>query len=410
MTDSAQRVLRIAMIIDLFPPIVGGAETHARDLAGALVRAGAQVTVLTRRAREDLPENEKLESGVEVIRIGSPGSPRWGKYRFIPALVREWKNRAGDFDLVYLCGFRVLGWPLVGSARKTGVPIVLRAEVCGEMSGDFIWHQPGRGENCLLKLLFRPFVRWRNCRLVRHGHFLSISSVVTMEYEAAGVSGARIEQIPNGIDTERFSPVAAGEKLRLRKELGLPDGPVFLYSGKLNRGKGLQVLLSSWSQYVRDGEEGLLVLVGSGGGQFLSEEESLIRRVKEEGLADRVKFTGYRQDVESWLRAADVFVFPSESESFGLAPLEANACGVPVVCTPAGALEETVPDGICGIRVPVGDGEAIKKAMRKLAGDEDLRNRIGKQARARVEREYSFEAVAERHLVWFGQLMKGGRG
>ena len=409
MTDSNLSGIRVALVIDLFPPIVGGAETHARDLAGALVRAGATVTVLTRRARAELPEQETLDPGVDVVRIGSPGSPRWGKYRFIPDLLREWKERSAEFDLVYLCGFRVLGWPLTGAAKKSGVPIVLRAEVLGEMSGDFVWGRPGRGESRMLKILFRPVIAWRNRRLIRDGHFLAISSVVTEEYQNAGVQDSRIEQIPNGIDTERFSPPVVGEKSRLREEFDFPEEPVFLYSGKLNRGKGLPDLLSAWRQYVDDGGEGLLVLVGSGGGQFLSEEAALIRRVEDEGLSDRVRFTGYRQDVERWLKAADVFVFPSEAESFGLAPLEANACGLPVICTPAGALAETVPDGVAGVRVPVGDVTAICEAMKKLAGDSALRDKIGEQARARVMAEYSFTAVADRHLQWFEQLCKEAR-
>ncbi len=408
MTDRPQSGVRVALVIDLFPPIVGGAETHARDLAGALVRAGATVTVLTRRASPELAESETLDSGVRVERIGKPGSPRWGKYRFIPDLLSAWETRAADFDLVYLCGFRVLGWPLAGAVRKSKTPLVLRAEVCGEMSGAFIWKSPGKGESAVLKAFFSPLVAWRNRRLIRSGEFLAISSVVSAEYSAAGVQKERIKQIPNGIDTERFSPPLREEREALRAEFGFSDDLVFLYSGKLNRGKGLQDLLTAWAKYVEAGGEGILVLVGSGGGQFLSEEEELNRRVREEGLEERVRFTGYRQDVERWLKAADVFVFPSEAESFGLAPLEANACGLPVICTDAGALAETVPDGVAGIRVRVGDTDALLKAMNTLATNPDLRREIGERARARVIEEYSFAAVASQHMDWFGKLQSKG--
>lgn len=407
MTDVNEPPLKIALVTDLFPPIVGGAETHARDLSGALVRAGAEVTVITRRARGDLAERETLDTGVAVERVGSPGSPRWGKYGFIPALLRHWKQCAQEYDLLYLCGFRVLGWPLAGAAYRDGVPIVLRAEVCGELSGDFVWSRPGRGESRCLKLLFEPVIRLRNRRLKRNAHFLAISGVIADEYRNAGVREDQIEQIPNGIDTERFSPPSPGEKKKLRETLELPASPVFLYSGKLNRGKGLPTLLSSWRQYVDRGGDGMLVLVGSGGGQYLSEEEELRQRVCGEGLDDRVVFTGYRQDVEKWLKAADVFVFPSEAESFGLAPLEANACGLPAICTPAGALAETVPDGVAGVRVPVNDVEALTAAMEKLAADPELRDHIGKTARERVLREYSFTAIAAEHMRWFRTLQRG---
>lgn len=408
MSGQRQTGMRIAIVIDLFPPIVGGAETHARDLAAALVRAGASVTVLTRRAEPDLAKSEVLASGVKVDRIGRPGSPRWGKYRFVPDLLREWKARAQDFDLVYLCGFRVLGWPLTGAVKKSGVPLVLRAEVCGEMSGDFVWKKPGSGESPWLKFLFRPLIGLRNRRLRRDGNFLAISSVVAGEFREAGVPVERIAQISNGIDTQRFTPPTPELRASLRAEFGFSDEPVFLYSGKLNRGKGLPDLLSSWSQYIAEGGVGLLVLVGAGGGQYLSEEDSLKQRVAEAGLGERVRFTGYRQDVERWLQAADVFVFPSEAESFGLAPLEANACGLPVISTDAGALAETVPDGVAGIRIRVGDTQALCAGMKKLAGDEQLRRDIGAAARERVIAEYSFESIAEQHIEWFERLRAGG--
>lgn len=400
--------LRIALVIDLFPPIVGGAETHARDLAVALVREGAAVTVLTRQAREELPAHEVLPPGVEVVRIGKPGSPRWGKYAFVPALLRAWRRRAADFDVACLCGFRVLGWPLLGATVRTGTPLALRAEACGEMSGEFIWHPPGGSPRRWRRRIFAPAVRLRNRRLRREGHFLAISSVVADEFRAAGVPEERLQVLPNGIDLQRFRPPLPGERQALRAEFDLPPvGMVFLYSGKLNRGKGLPALLAAWKEYVQAGGEGLLVLVGAGGGQFLSEEEALRRTVQTEGLQERVRFTGYRQDVERWLRAADVFVFPSESESFGLAPLEANATGLPVIATGAGALAETVPEGVAGRRVPVGDPAALCRAMTELARDPAARQRIGSSGRERVEREYSFAAVARRYLAWCKELAAG---
>lgn len=405
MTQATPSAPRVALVADLFPPVVGGAETHARDLALALAGAGAKVTVLTRLARKGLPPREVLAPGAEVVRIGSPGSPRWGKYGFIPALLREWRRRAGEFDVACLCAFRVLGWPLARAAARTGTPLVLRAEVLGEMSGEFIWKKPERGENRLLRLLFRPVVAARNRRLVRDGWFLAISGAVEEEYWSSGVPAERIRRIPNGVDTERFRPPEPGERERLRREFGFGEEPVFLYSGKLNRGKGLGDLLSAWEGFRAEGGRGRLVLVGSGGGQFLSIEGELRKRAGDP--ASGVTFTGYRDDVERWLRAADVFVFPSEAESFGLAPLEANASGLPVICTPAGALAETVPDGIAGIRVPVGDPSAIRRAMAGLAGDPGRRRAVGRRARERVVAEYSFPAVARAYLDWFAELTGG---
>ncbi|MEM0965033.1 MAG: glycosyltransferase family 4 protein [Verrucomicrobiota bacterium] len=407
MSSKDKNPIRVALVVDLFPPIVGGAETHARDIALEMGRIGAEVTVLTRRAREDLAAEERLENGVTVLRVGAPGSPRWGKYRFIPALLREWKKRRSDFDLVYLCGFRVLGWPLARAAARTKTPLVLRAESCGEMSGGFIWDRPGGGTNRWLKALFTPLIRIRNRRLIRSGHFLAISSVIEEEYLEEGVSTDQLARIPNGVDLERFCPATSDEKEKLRLALDLPEGLVFLYSGKLNRGKGLSLLLSSWKEFKNGGGVGTLVLVGSGGGQFLSEEESLRETVVSEGLSHSVRFTGYKRNVEEWLKAADVFVFPSEMESFGLAPLEANACGLPAISTDAGALAETVPDGIAGIRIGSKDKRALTAALKRLSEDSALREDLGKSARKWVEENYSFSNIAKAHLELFRRLREG---
>jgi len=403
---------RILVLIDLFPPIVGGAETHARDLVDALRAEGRHVHVLTRQARPDLPINETLPNGARVYRVPAiAGGVRLAKYMVIPAFKRKLRELADHYDVIYLCGFRVLGWPIVKLAHRLGKPIVLRAEVCGELSGTFIWQQPDQPPSALLRALFRPLIRQRNRRLLRADLFLAISGVIHSEYAACGVPEAKIADIPNGIDTRRFEPPADAAKVSaLRQALNLPaDEIIFAYSGKLNRGKGLDRLLDAWARWVRESRQGHLVLIGSGGGQFLSIESRLKQRVRDGGLAERVTLSGYRQDVERWLQAADIFVFPSESESFGLAPLEANACGLPVVATDAGALAETVPDGLAGLSIPVGDADALYKAMRQLATDDALRHELGRRALARVHGTYAFPVVARQHGALFDKLITSER-
>ena len=281
---------RVLVLIDLFPPIVGGAETHAGDLVRGLRALDVPVTVLTRQARPDLPAEEELSSGAPVLRVPARfGGKRWAKYGVISAFREQLRLLADDIDVVYLCGFRVLGWPLAGETRRLGLPLVLRAEVLGELSGDFIWDRPGGRRHHLLRALLRPLVAMRNLRLLKAGTWLSISTAVREEYLMAGVSPDRIADIPNGIDTARFHPAGAEEKQQLRQDRNLPaDGLIFVYSGKLNRGKGLGLLLEAWKQWTDDGNSGHLLLVGAGGGQFLSCEDELRAFVEKETLADRV--------------------------------------------------------------------------------------------------------------------------
>ncbi len=397
---------RVLLLIDLYPPFIGGAETHAAHLAEALVARGLELTVLTRQFQPELPAEEQPREGLRILRLPDPpGGTRWAKYSIIPAFLKELRARKDEYDLLYVCGFRVLGWPICGLAKQLNTPVLLREEVLGELSGAFIWEQPGRGERAALKMLFRPLVQIRNRRLKKRAHFLSISSAVEEEFLEAGVPKERIRSIANGIDTNKFKPADPEKRGELRRELSLPQGELlFIYTGKLNQGKGLQLLLQVWKRWVAEGQPGHLLLVGAGGGQWLSCEQELKDFVEQEQLKERVTFAGYQQQVLPFLQCADVFVFASEAESFGLAPLEANACGLPAVSTDAGALAETVPDMEAGLSVPTGDADAFYQGMKRLAEDAELRVELGRKASERVRRLYGFDAIAEQHLQAFAAL------
>ena len=213
--------------------------------------------------------------------------------------------------------------------------------------------------------------------------FVAMSRVIRDEMREAGVPGERIALLPHGVDTERFSPATAEEKRALRRELGLPEaGVVAVYTGRLLRGKGLETLLDAFAA-VADRAAGLrLVLVGSGEGQALSVEDDLRRRVAAGGLGTRVVFAGRSERVEDYLRAADVFVFPSVFEALGIALVEAAACGLPAVASRTGGIVDVVEDRVSGHLVPPGDAAALSLALLALASDPLLRASMGQEARA----------------------------
>ena len=121
------------------------------------------------------------------------------------------------------------------------------------------------------------------------------------------------------------------------------------------------------------------MLVGSGEGQALSVEDELRRRVAERGLGTRVAFAGRSERVEDYLRAADVFVFPSVFEALGIALVEAAACALPAVASRTGGIVDVVEDGVSGRLVAPGDAAALSEALLGLSGDAALRSRMGKR-------------------------------
>ncbi len=278
----------------------------------------------------------------------------------LPAAVRAVVREAPGHDVVVVRGTRVLGLPGLVAARASGVPVVMQPETNGELSGEaWTWGKTWAGGPA--GRLARGATALRNRWLRDADAFVAMSRVIRDEMLGAGIPGERIVLLPHGVDTERFRPATVEEKLALRRELGLPEGVLAVYSGRLLRGKGLETLVDAFAA-IADRAAGLgLVLVGSGEGQALSIEDELRRRVAERGLGARIAFAGRQERVEDYLRAADVFAFPSVFEALGIALVEAAACALPAVASRTGGIVDVVEDGVSGRLVAPGD---VARALR----------------------------------------------
>jgi glycosyltransferase involved in cell wall biosynthesis len=384
--------------------VLGGGETHVRALGAALAPLGLAATVVTRRGEADWPETEDLD-GIRVVRVPPPGPGRTGKYAMVPAAMRALTRE--PFDLLVVRGTRVLGLPGLLVARARGKPVVMQAEINGELSGEaFTWGTP------LNRRPYRDLVGMatgaRNLLLRDAEAFVAMSSVIRDEFLAAGVPEARVHLIPHGVDTERFRPASAEEKAALRARLGWPQSAkVIVYTGRLLRGKGLETLLFAFREVAASDTAALLVLVGSGGGQALSVEDELREMAAGPGLAGRVAFTGRISNVPDFLRAADVFAFPSEFEALGLSLVEACACGVPAVASRTGGIVDVIEDGRSGLLVPSGDRAALAAAMRRLLADEELRAGLGRRGRGIARSRFDEAAATSRYRALFVELARG---
>jgi len=123
------------------------------------------------------------------------------------------------------------------------------------------------------------------------------------------------------------------------------------------------------------------------------------------GISDRVRFLGVVTDVRRVLRAADVFVLPSEQEGLPLAALEAMSCGLPVIATPVNGVPEAVSDGETGVLVPVGDHVTLAAALGDLFGDSEKRERLGNAGEKRVRARFSVDRVQQRLLTLYADVL-----
>lgn len=212
-----------------------------------------------------------------------------------------------------------------------------------------------------------------------------------------------VDVIYNYLDSADFAPVAGEDVEAARRQFGWTAKEfVFLNVARLDWEKGQRYLLLAMPQIVKSIPEARLLLVGDG-----PQEESLRTTARSLGLEGVVVFAGKRRDIHLLLGMADLFLFPSVAEGFGIALIEAMAAGLPIVASRSGGILEVVEDGVDGILVPPEDAFGIAEAVVRLHADPGLRRALGDRARRTVERRFSV-AVGIPQLESFYMRVKTG--
>ena len=207
-----------------------------------------------------------------------------------------------------------------------------------------------------------------------------------------------IEVVPNFVDPRRYRPEGASAFAR---SLVRPGESLVAHISNFRPVKRVADVLAVFDR-VRQKVPARLLLIGDGPERSLAE-----RLAREGGFADRTLFLGKVAAIETILPVARLFLLPSDAESFGLAGLEAMACGVPVVGTAAGGLPEVVEDGQSGFLRPVGDVEGMSEAALRLLEDPALWERFSAQARRRAEQEFPTGALVERYRALYEKTLGG---
>jgi len=196
--------------------------------------------------------------------------------------------------------------------------------------------------------------------------------------------------VHNAVDLELFTP-------RKETPLGDRDGAIRIgFAGQWSAGKGVPELLTAWSE-VKELLPGMQLYLAGGPELWKRHDEApgtgestaLIREMERRGLV-HLAGTIPRHKMPQFWNSVDIAVVPSLSESFGLAALEALACGVPVIATAVGGLKEVVVDGECGLLVPPGSATGLSRALREVIGNKSLRQRLTAGARFRAQ-EFSLQ-------------------
>lgn len=366
--------LHVAMLIHDYLPHIGGAERQLATLAPALMDRGVKVSVLT-RGRQGSPAFERM-GGVDVYRAALlPGKPLASLAYTAQTLTQL---RLVKPDLLHVHG--LFGTMTTGLAARAmfGLPMVAKLLRGGPSLGDI--------DRLRAKLLGGKRLR-AIARQVEA--FVTISPDLTLELQAIGVDKSRCRLIPNGVDIDRFKPVEAEEKSALRRSFDLPENaPTVVFSGRLEKEKRVDHLLSIWPKVLARHPEAFLVIVGDGS------EAANLRKA----APARVHFAGAVEDVAPWLRAADIFTLPSLAEGLSNAVLEALASGLPVAVSDIPGNRNLITHQKTGLLLPTDDDESLAGALADLMDTPDRRERFGAVGRDLIKRRYSLACTAD-HLV-----------
>jgi glycosyltransferase involved in cell wall biosynthesis len=281
--------------------------------------------------------------------------------------------RSGCYDVLWLHGHNHAANLIALMAAKTaGLPVMMRGET-----------HLGMPRSGIKSALRRPLIGalYRGC-----DRLLAIGSANAAFYRAMGVPDHKIFLVPYCVDNERFviaANLTDNQRAEIRKRYEVPaDRLAVLYAAKfMPRKRPGDLLDAACRLKTQAGLPFTLIMAGSG------ELEGELRAFCVEHGLDNVVFTGFinQSALPALYAAADVFVLPSEQETWGLAVNEAMCAGLPIVVSrEVGCVADLVADGVNGYTPSAGDTEALASALRRLIEDEDLRRRQGSESRKRI--------------------------
>lgn len=351
----------------------GGVELHTFQASRELARRGHQVDLLHVESGSLEPAYRRFCRSVTRV----PAVDYWypegrrarpaAMVRLAPAVLAAVRRKP---DIVY--GNRVFsnGWA-VPAGRLAGAPVVCHLHGHTDLSPE------------------------RMAFLNRHvGRFVVISQFVADEWLAAGLDPAKVDVVFNGIDPTEYPAGGLAERDEARRALGLPpDGFVVTYFGRVDREKGIHVLLDAWRRLDLDPEKAGLLVVGSSmvdndGGAYRSELEALAR--------DDVRFLPARPDVVVTLHAADVVVVPSTwDEPFGRTVIEGLSTGRPVVASRVGGIPEILAGPLERLLFERGDAEGLAERLGCLLHWRDEDPSLGAECESRVHQGFTLAQMVD---------------
>lgn len=362
--------LHVCMITGDYPPDAGGISQYVYNLSKMLVFLGHEVTVLTRGS---LKEKKTIEDGIVVYRL--PFFPIYPVHVKLHGYFvnKRFKNLEADIDIIHCHS------PLV-PVLKTNKPMIVTSHVLTEK---VIGSLRELNYNTIINKLFRKILVNHDLNVLRAADKIIVLNEDAKRdiLETCGLNNETVV-IPNGVDTNLFKPIPIRSK----------NEKYVLFTSKHTEEKGIYELVNASKLVINKHKDIKFVITGKG-----PLTKRLYKQIKVMDLERDFILTGHidRGRLLKLYQNAFVFVLPSYYEGLSTSLLEAMSCGIPVVATAIAGTSEVVVDSEAGLLVPPKNPEKLADAIIYLLGNEDIREKMGKNGRKKVE-DYSLEKIAEK--------------
>lgn len=387
--------MNILQVIPYFVPAgyYGGPIQIAYGVSRELVRRGHKVTVFTTDtldAARRVEPKEEIMDGIEVRRFRNLSNNIAARHKiFLSPGIFTAEIKPGSYDIIHMHEYRSLqNIAAHRYAVKYGIPYVL--EAYGGL--------PSIMSKQSLKQVFD--VVWGYRLLKDASRLIAMTPTEVEQYKKLGVEEARIVQIPNTIDTAEYTNLP--EKGKFRKKYGITEERIILFLARLNKIKGLDILLTAFASLLKEMEGVKLVLCGSDDGYL----PAVSRMIQNLNITDKVIMTGFisgRAKLEAYVDA-DVYVLPSIYETFPTTVLEAGACGAPVVITDRCQIAPLV-ENLFGLVTPY-NSKRLRDTLRRILLDEKMRNDFSRTGRKLVMEKYSWASGAAQTEAVYQEVLK----
>jgi len=371
--------MKIIMLISSFYPLLGGAETQALRLSKRLIEKGHNIEVIT-RWHKGLEKVEFIE-GIKVIRLKVTDIGKLAPLIYMLKTIYYIFRHRKSIDIIHAHALSAPGLTAAFASFITKIPSIAKIAGGGDENG------------CEIKRIYykKNMGKYRVAFMKRYiSKFIAISKSIQKDLLDVNVPENKILFLPNGIDVSGYSDKM--NKKLLASQLCLPANKfLFLYAGRLEKVKGIDILLSAWKRIDTElKKKCYLIILGEGSLNLEVDDQT-------------VGFIGRVENVKEYMMASNAFILPSRYEGLSNALLEAMASQLPIIASNVGGNPDLIIDNFSGYLFPKEDIDKLSSLLTKIitdfiSGEKDRYKELGLNAKRIVKEKFDLKVIANRYI------------